>query len=71
MRVSPAQLQLGDLVFYGNPATKIHHVVLYIGNGQMIDAPQAGQLVGIHPIEYSGSDLAGGGRLVQPTLTDR
>ena len=70
-RVSPAQLQPGDLVFYGNPATKIHHVGLYIGNGQMIDAPQAGQLVGIHPIDYPGSDLAGGGRVQQQTLTDR
>ena len=29
------QLQPGDLVFIGNP---IHHVGMYIGNGQMVDA---------------------------------
>lgn len=64
-RVPLAALQPGDLVFYGNPKTEIHHVGLYIGNGQMIDAPQAGQLVGIHPINFPGADLAGGGRIVQ------
>lgn len=64
-RVSLTELQPGDLVFYGNPNTEIHHVGLYIGNGQMIDAPQAGQLVGIHPINYPGADLAGGGRIVE------
>jgi cell wall-associated NlpC family hydrolase len=37
-------LQPGDLLFYGGP-TSIHHVALYIGNGQMIEAPQSGELV--------------------------
>ncbi|MGC7097651.1 C40 family peptidase, partial [Amycolatopsis lurida] len=37
----------GDLVFYGNPSTKIHHVGLYIGNGKMINAPTFGQPVQI------------------------
>ena len=32
----------GDLVFYGNPTTKIHHVGLYIGAGKMIHAPDRG-----------------------------
>src|SRR5690606_24403163 len=30
------QPRLGDLVFYGDPNTKIHHVGMYIGNQQMI-----------------------------------
>ncbi|MGP3974593.1 NlpC/P60 family protein [Streptomyces sp. 8N114] len=32
------QLRPGDLVFYGTP-DNVHHVGLYIGGGQMINAP--------------------------------
>ncbi|MDE9365341.1 NlpC/P60 family protein [Luteipulveratus sp. YIM 133132] len=34
--------RVGDLVFYGYPA---HHVGIYVGNGQMIDAPKPGMRV--------------------------
>ena len=54
--------QLGDLIFYGEPATKIHHVGLYIGNQQMIDAPQTGQAVQVHSYRRNGDDYAGAGR---------
>ncbi|WP_199730328.1 C40 family peptidase [Amycolatopsis panacis] len=54
--------ELGDLIFYGEPATKIHHVGLYIGNQQMIDAPQTGQAVQVHPYRRPGDDYAGAGR---------
>lgn len=54
--------RLGDLIFYGEPATKIHHVGLYIGNQQMIDAPQTGQAVQVHPYRKPGDDYAGAGR---------
>lgn len=54
--------QLGDLIFYGEPASKIHHVGLYIGNQQMIDAPQTGQAVQVHPYRKPGDDYAGAGR---------
>ncbi|QRP44583.1 bifunctional lysozyme/C40 family peptidase [Amycolatopsis sp. FDAARGOS 1241] len=54
--------QLGDLIFFGAPATKIHHVGLYIGNQQMIDAPQTGQAVQVHPYRRPGDDYAGAGR---------
>jgi cell wall-associated NlpC family hydrolase len=37
-----ADLQPGDLVFFGSD---LHHVGLYIGGGQMIDAPQTGEFV--------------------------
>ncbi|MDR2988665.1 MAG: C40 family peptidase [Nocardiopsaceae bacterium] len=57
--------QLGDLIFYGAPATKIHHVGLYIGNQQMIDAPQTGQAVQVHPYRKPGDDYAGAGRPTQ------
>jgi cell wall-associated NlpC family hydrolase len=54
--------QLGDLIFYGEPTTKIHHVGLYIGNQQMIDAPQTGQAVQVHSYRRDGDDYAGAGR---------
>ena len=57
--------QLGDLIFYGEPATKIHHVGLYIGNQQMIDAPQTGQAVQVHTYRRDGDDYAGAGRPTQ------
>jgi cell wall-associated NlpC family hydrolase len=41
-KVAQSDLQPGDLVYFGRP---IHHVGIYIGNGQMINAPQTGELV--------------------------
>lgn len=52
-RVSLADLQPGDLVFFGHP---IHHVGIYIGGGQMIHAPHTGDVVKISPLE---SNFAG------------
>jgi cell wall-associated NlpC family hydrolase len=47
-----AQMQPGDLVFYAyntaDPST-IHHVGIYIGAGNMIDAPYTGANVRITP----------------------
>ena len=57
-RVSIENLQPGDLVFYGNP---IHHVGLYIGDGQMIEAPETGKNVRIATIYRSG--YVGAGRV--------
>lgn len=45
-RVSRANIQPGDLVFFGSP---IHHVGLYIGGGMMIHAPHTGDVVKIAP----------------------
>lgn len=42
--VSRANLQPGDLVFWGSP---VHHVGMYIGNGKYIHAPQPGDVVRI------------------------
>jgi cell wall-associated NlpC family hydrolase len=41
-RVSLSALQPGDLVFYGSP---VYHVALYVGGGQVIHAPQTGDVV--------------------------
>jgi peptidoglycan DL-endopeptidase CwlO len=41
-RVSRSDLQPGDLVFFGSP---IHHVGMYVGGGEMIEAPYSGARV--------------------------
>ena len=50
----------GDLIFFGTPSS-VGHVGIYIGNGQMIDAPQTGENVSIQSIYWS--DLLGAGRV--------
>ncbi|SEB59976.1 NlpC/P60 family protein [Streptomyces melanosporofaciens] len=55
-------LMPGDLVFYGNPHGRIHHVGLYIGSGQMINAPNFGEKIKIAPYRYQGDDYAGATR---------
>jgi peptidoglycan DL-endopeptidase CwlO len=56
--VSRAQLQPGDLVFFG---TDIHHVGIYIGSGFMIEAPHTGAKV---RVSYTfRSDYVGAVRL--------
>jgi cell wall-associated NlpC family hydrolase len=56
--VSRSQLQPGDLVFFGHP---IHHVGIYIGNGNMIEAPYTGADVRITNFGYR-HDYAGASR---------
>jgi hypothetical protein len=62
-----AQMQPGDLVFYAyntaDPST-IHHVGIYIGAGNMIDAPYTGANVRITP--FLRGDFIGA---VRPTAT--
>lgn len=41
----PLALQAGDLVFFGSSVMAIHHVGIYIGNGQMINAPHTGAVI--------------------------
>jgi cell wall-associated NlpC family hydrolase len=58
--VSEADLQPGDLVFFGSPA---YHVALYIGNGMIIHAPTSGDVVKIVSLssmpDYSGARRVG------------
>ncbi|HUP84054.1 MAG TPA: NlpC/P60 family protein [Acidimicrobiales bacterium] len=57
-RVSLDNLQPGDLLFYGTP---IHHVGIFIGDGQMIEAPETGKNVRVGSIYRS--DIVGAGRV--------
>lgn len=59
----PQQLpRPGDLVFWGAPAVKVHHVGLYLGGGLMLNAPTFGLPVQISPMRNGGSDYTGAGR---------
>jgi hypothetical protein len=42
---SRGNLQPGNLVFFGPTAAGIHHVGVYVGGGQFIDAPDTGSVV--------------------------
>ena len=58
-------LQPGDLIFFGGGPTDVTHVGLYIGNGQMVDAPHTGADVRVEPTPTTpgapfGSDLVVG-----------
>ncbi len=54
LKVSRDQLRPGDLVFFGTNPTdyqSIYHVGIYIGGGQMIEAPYTGSVVRISGID--------------------
>ena len=51
--------EIGDLVFFGD-VSNIHHIGIYIGNNQMIDAPNSNDVVKIQ--SYNWSDFAGFGK---------
>jgi cell wall-associated NlpC family hydrolase len=57
--VSRGELQPGDLVFY---FSDLHHMAIYIGNGQVIQAPHTGDVVKISPLDvdpYAGAVRVG------------
>jgi peptidoglycan DL-endopeptidase CwlO len=59
-RIPLADVLPGDLIFFGTP-NDVYHVGLYIGGGEMIDAPETGQDVSIQSIYWSS--LLGAGRV--------
>lgn len=48
--VGKENMRPGDLVFFGSSPQKIHHVGIYVGGGQMIEAPRPGTAVRYSPI---------------------
>ncbi len=44
-RVPLTELRPGDLVFFGDSGPTSHHMGLYVGNDQMIEAPHSGAVV--------------------------
>lgn len=62
--VSMGDLQPGDLLFYGGSAGSIHHVAMYIGDGQIVHASTSGQPVKTGPVSSGGKDFFGAKRIV-------
>ena len=62
-KVSRSDLQRGDLVFWAtntsSPAT-IHHVAIYLGDGQILEAPESGSTIRVTSMRWSG--FIGGAR---------
>jgi cell wall-associated NlpC family hydrolase len=49
-------MRVGDLLFWGtdpDEPSSVYHVAMYIGNGQMIEAPRPGLTVHITSIYYT------------------
>ena len=51
-KIPTAQMRRGDVIFYGPGGSQ--HVTLYLGNGQMLEAPYTGSTVKISPVRTSG-----------------
>jgi cell wall-associated NlpC family hydrolase len=54
-KVSSDDLRPGDLVFWAtNPADPgtIHHVAIYLGNRQIVEAPESGDVVKVSPMRW-------------------
>jgi cell wall-associated NlpC family hydrolase len=56
--------QPGDLLFFGSSADSIHHVAMYVGNGEIVQAPTTGVPVQVVPVSSGGSDYYGAKRIV-------
>jgi cell wall-associated NlpC family hydrolase len=61
---SISQLRPGDLVFWSNnnAVSGIHHVAIYVGDGNVIQAPESGDIVRITPLGSVSSGYFGATR---------
>ena len=51
-KIPSSQMRRGDVIFYGPGGSQ--HVTLYLGNGQMLEAPYTGSHVKVSPVRTSG-----------------
>ena len=51
-QIPSSQMRRGDVIFYGPGGSQ--HVTLYLGNGQMLEAPYTGSTVKVSPVRTSG-----------------
>jgi cell wall-associated NlpC family hydrolase len=51
-KVPSSEMRRGDMLFWGPNASQ--HVALYLGNGQMLEAPYTGSTVKVSPVRTSG-----------------
>lgn len=61
---SAGNFQPGDLLFWGNPGDNggLHHVAIYAGNGNVIQAPESGDVVRYTPWDQVSYDYYGATR---------
>ena len=59
-------IQPGDLLFYSSDGAPdgIHHVTMYVGGGQMIEAYESGTTIRVTPVRYYGGLLPYATRLL-------
>lgn len=60
-RVSYANAERGDLLYWTNGGGYAYHVALYLGDGRMIDAPSSGRTIAERAV--TSYNLAGGVRI--------
>ena len=53
-QVPAGEAQRGDMIFWGPGGTQ--HVALYLGDGQMLEAPNSGDVVKISPVRWDGME---------------
>ncbi|MCW2618525.1 MAG: putative Cell wall-associated peptidase [Modestobacter sp.] len=56
-KVSRSDLQRGDLVFWATNTSRpstIHHVAIYLGSGQILEAPESGSAVRVTSMRWGG-----------------
>jgi cell wall-associated NlpC family hydrolase len=51
-KIPSSQMRRGDVIFYGPGGSQ--HVTLYLGQGQMLEAPYTGSSVKVSPVRTSG-----------------
>ncbi|MDM3976599.1 NlpC/P60 family peptidoglycan endopeptidase RipA [Mycobacterium marseillense] len=51
-KIPSSQMRRGDVIFYGPGGSQ--HVTIYLGNGQMLEAPDIGLKVRVAPVRTSG-----------------
>lgn len=51
-KIPSSQMRRGDLIFYGPNASQ--HEAMYLGDGQMLEAPNTGSFVKVSPVRTSG-----------------
>lgn len=57
-KISYDSLRPGDLIFWGSVPSdpgSIHHVAMYVGGGQMVEAPRPGVPVRVTAVRWSGT----------------
>jgi|GEM_PF-3578160 len=60
-RITEAELEPGDLVFYNNGSgPQPGHVTMYVGNGQVVAADYPGSDVRVEPLDHDGVPMAFG-----------